>query len=118
MPLSIAAAVLVLAIYAAALWVMPKGGFYSPDEGAKFIQLNSIDWHDGLRYDIAYGGRDIDLHILHVEPRLLRGPGEMTWGDGDWLTLFSLRAAEDRAGEKHRNAAEQHATVHNAPSGD
>src|SRR5215470_202956 len=39
---------------------MPKGAFWSPDEGAKYIQLHSIEWLDGLRYTIAYGGERID----------------------------------------------------------
>ena len=59
-PWAVAAAVLVLAVYAAVLSIMPKGGFWSPDEGAKFIQLHSIGWQGGLRYAIPYGGLRLD----------------------------------------------------------
>jgi hypothetical protein len=52
--------VFVLAVYAAVLSVMPKGAFWSPDEGAKFIQLHSIGWQGGLRYAIPYGGLRLD----------------------------------------------------------
>jgi len=63
-PWAVAAASLVLAVYAAVLSVMPKGAFWSPDEGAKFIQLHSIAWHDGVRYAIPYGGERIDPEYL------------------------------------------------------
>jgi hypothetical protein len=56
-PWAVVAAVLVLAVYAAVLAVMPKGGFWSPDEGAKFIQLNSLSLGQPL---IAYGGAALD----------------------------------------------------------
>jgi MFS family permease len=59
-PLSLAAAGLVLAVYIAVLSAMPKGSFWSPDEGAKFIQLESIRWSAGVHYDIPYAGQTID----------------------------------------------------------
>jgi hypothetical protein len=59
-PWAVAAAALVLVTYLAVWRVMPKGAFWSPDEGAKYIQLHSIEWGDGLRYAIAYGGQRID----------------------------------------------------------
>jgi len=59
-PWAVAAALLVLLTYGAVLRIMPKGGFWSPDEGAKFIQLHSITWLDGLQYRIAYGGERVD----------------------------------------------------------
>lgn len=57
---AVAAAVLVLAVYAAVLAAMPKDAFWSPDEGAKFIQLHSVEWRGGFRYAIPYGGARID----------------------------------------------------------
>jgi hypothetical protein len=57
---AVAAAVLVLAVYSAVLAIMPKGGFWSPDEGAKFIQLRSVSWRGGGASAIAYGGRGLD----------------------------------------------------------
>jgi len=59
-PWAVAAAALVLLIYVAVLRTMPKGAFWSPDEGAKYIQLHSIKWEGGLRYAIAYGGQRLD----------------------------------------------------------
>jgi hypothetical protein len=59
-PWAVAAAVLVLAVYAAVLAAMPKDAFWSPDEGAKFIQLHSVEWRDGFQYAIPYGGARID----------------------------------------------------------
>jgi hypothetical protein len=56
----VAAAVFVLAVYTAVLSVMPKDAFWSPDEGAKYIQLHSMAWSAGLRYAIPYGGEHID----------------------------------------------------------
>src|SRR5512147_331345 len=55
-----AAAAFVLVVYGALLAVMPPGAFWSPDEGAKFIQLHSIHWERGLRYTIPYAGAAID----------------------------------------------------------
>jgi hypothetical protein len=57
---AVAAAVLVLAVYAAVLATMPKEAFWSPDEGAKFIQLHSVEWRHGFQYAIPYGGARID----------------------------------------------------------
>jgi hypothetical protein len=59
-PWALVAAALVLAAYAAVLSAMPKGAFWSPDEGAKFIQLHSLEWRHGLRYAIPYGAQHID----------------------------------------------------------
>lgn len=57
---ALAAAVVVLAVYAAVLAAMPKDAFWSPDEGAKFIQLHSVEWRGGFQYVIPYGGARID----------------------------------------------------------
>ena len=62
-PWAVVAAALVLTVYAAVLSIMPKGAFWSPDEGAKFIQMHSIGWQDGIRYGVAYGGRGVDPRL-------------------------------------------------------
>jgi len=59
-PWAVAAAVLVLVVYAGVLAAMPKGGFWSPDEGAKLIQLHSITWGQRLEYAVAYGAARLD----------------------------------------------------------
>jgi hypothetical protein len=59
-PWAAAAAALVLAVYLAVLSAMPKEGFWSPDEGAKFIQLHTVSWRGGLRFAIPYGGQHVD----------------------------------------------------------
>ena len=68
-PWAVAAAAFVLAVYAAVLSVMPKGAFWSPDEGAKFIELHSVHWRGGLRYAIAYGGQHVDPEFAFYPSR-------------------------------------------------
>lgn len=68
-PWAVAAAALVLAVYAAVLSVMPKGAFWSPDEGAKFIELYSLEWRGGLRYAIPYGGQRVDPEFAFYPTR-------------------------------------------------
>lgn len=48
------AVLLVLAAYAATLAGMPKHVFWSPDEGAKFIQAETIRWSGGIEYVLPY----------------------------------------------------------------
>ena len=55
-PLTVGASLLVLLVYAVLLGVMPKAGFWSPDEGAKYIQTLSIGWDGGFDYRIPYPG--------------------------------------------------------------
>lgn len=64
-----AAAVFVLAVYAVVLGAMPKEAFWSPDEGAKFIQLHSVEWRDGLHYSIPYGGERLDPEFAFYPTR-------------------------------------------------
>jgi len=51
------ASLVVLGIYVAALEIFPKAVFWHPDEGAKFITLQTIRWDRGLRYEVPYRGR-------------------------------------------------------------
>lgn len=68
-PWAVAAAALVLAVYAAVLGAMPKGAFWSPDEGAKFIGLHSVEWRGGLQYAIPYGGQRVDPEFAFYPTR-------------------------------------------------
>ncbi|MDX2170743.1 MAG: hypothetical protein SF182_26975 [Deltaproteobacteria bacterium] len=68
------AAGVLLAIYVAAFVALPPGVFYSPDEGAKYLQLRTIGWDGGLTYRVAYGGGDLDptyrfypTHCRHLD---------------------------------------------------
>lgn len=58
---TVAAALLVLFVYAASIWTMPKGAFLTPDEGGKYLMLHAIHWQpSGLSYDLPYGGAQLD----------------------------------------------------------
>jgi hypothetical protein len=59
-PLALLAAALVLAVYTVAILVIPEGAFWSPDEGAKFIQLESLGWRGGFAYEIPYAAKELD----------------------------------------------------------
>src|SRR5262245_17789113 len=48
---------------------MPKDGFWSPDEGAKFIQAYSVAWRNGLEYAIPYGAARLDAEYASRPPR-------------------------------------------------
>lgn len=57
---SVAASVTVLLAYVFVLSSMPKHVFWSPDEGGKFLELHSMQWHGGLTYIVPYAGQRID----------------------------------------------------------
>lgn len=54
------AAATVLLVYIGASLYMPKDVFWHPDEGAKFLALQTIHWDGGLTYTIPYPGRVMD----------------------------------------------------------
>lgn len=60
-----AAGVVLAVIYLSVLWVLPKGVFWHPDEGGKFIQMVSVGWDNGVRTRIRYGAeaRDPELRF-------------------------------------------------------
>jgi hypothetical protein len=77
-----------LALYAAVLWLLPKGVFPHPDEGGKFIQMESVGWDGGLRTNLRYGaaGRDTDLRFYptrcggnRVYPEVAAGELQFQW---------------------------------------
>lgn len=60
-----------------ACWFLPPQALWSPDEGAKLLQLKSLRWEAGQwRYDLLYPGRALDPQLqfaqLHTPQDLLR----------------------------------------------
>jgi hypothetical protein len=55
-----AAAAVLLCLYILLLRGFPRHVFWSPDEGGKFIALQTIQWTDDLRYELPYRGAAID----------------------------------------------------------
>jgi hypothetical protein len=43
--------------------VMDPETFWSPDEGAKFLQMSYLRWNGGLEHDIAYTGLSLDPEL-------------------------------------------------------
>jgi hypothetical protein len=60
---SIAVAVVVLAVYAYTLWQMPKRVFWSPDEGGKYYAAASLHWNGGLAREVPYPARAFDREL-------------------------------------------------------
>jgi hypothetical protein len=103
----LAAAGTVLAVYVAVLLAMQPGAFYSPDEGAKLLQLYSLGWDGRLTYDVPYAGAALDpdytfyptrcRHEDLYPVRLVEGGTKLHWPIWfslvTWLpyTLFGLR---------------------------
>jgi hypothetical protein len=54
------AAAALLGVYLIACRVMPTDVFWHPDEGAKFLAMQSIRWERGLTYAVPYPGRTLD----------------------------------------------------------
>lgn len=48
--------VAVLAVYLLVFWSLPPDVFWSPDEGAKVLQMRALGWQDGLLLKIPYPG--------------------------------------------------------------
>ncbi|MGD9781038.1 MAG: hypothetical protein AB7V14_02675 [Kiritimatiellia bacterium] len=51
---------MILAGYLAAFSVLPRGVFYSPDAGGKYLQMLGYRWSNGLQCDLIYPGSDAD----------------------------------------------------------
>lgn len=51
---------LILAAYSAIFITLPRGVFYSPDAGGKYLQMLGYRWENGLRCDIVYSGAEMD----------------------------------------------------------
>jgi hypothetical protein len=55
-----AAACAVLLAYLGILALMPKHVFWAPDEGGRFIQMQTMHWRNGLTYALPYAGQRLD----------------------------------------------------------
>lgn len=65
----IAAAALVVGVYLAVLWVLPKHVFFHPDEGGKFLQMASTEWDRGIRTTLRYGAQSRDPELRYYPSR-------------------------------------------------
>lgn len=60
---------MMLLIYLFIFSQMPTSVFWSPDEGAKFIQLHTLHWEGELRYLVPYPGHRLDpAYIFYPHP--------------------------------------------------
>src|SRR5437870_3969026 len=57
---TILAALGLLAIYATSLSLLPRDVFWTPDSGAKYMELHSVHWAGKVRYDVPFPSRRID----------------------------------------------------------
>ena len=98
-----AAVVVALAVlYAGLILALPADLFWSPDEGSKFLQLESYRRAGGLRQSIVYGARAIDPGFRYYPSRLSDGnterppvalyPQPLQDGrlESNWAPLFPL----------------------------
>ncbi len=62
-------------VYLAGAWfILPPEAVWSPDAGAKFLQLQSLRWENGrLAYDISYPGRRLDPTLQFASSDPTRG---------------------------------------------
>lgn len=57
---SLLAAAIVLAVYVSTLSIMPKHVFWSPDEGGRYIEVQTVQWRGGIEYTLPYRGQRMD----------------------------------------------------------
>jgi hypothetical protein len=65
----IVSGIVALMVYATTAWfILSPHAVWSPDEGAKLLQIQSLSVHDGhLAYDIPYPGRALDPGLRFAE---------------------------------------------------
>lgn len=86
-----AASIAVLIVYAALLWWLPKDIFWSPDEGAKFLNMQTISWDDGLHFTIPYNGRHLDPHFhFYAKGHVYPQPSSACNIEYNWPLWFPL----------------------------
>lgn len=51
---------LILTVYVATFSALPRGVFYSPDAGGKYLQMLGYHWANGLQCEIIYPGAEMD----------------------------------------------------------
>ena len=90
---------LILAVYVAIFMVLPRGAFYSPDAGGKYLQMLGYHWADGLRCEIIYSGEVMDpdyfFYGVHAERAAFTAihpyrdeAGEIHTGWTPWFSLL------------------------------
>lgn len=63
------ALLIVVGVYGSAFYVLPKHVFWAADEGAKYIQLETLrGWQSESRYTLAYPGANLDS-AYHFYPQ-------------------------------------------------
>lgn len=88
------ASIVVLAVYLLVLWALPLDVFWSPDEGAKLLQMEAMTLDNGFRWQIAYPGQRLDPAFdfypsWNVYPQLSEDcTARAHWPI--WFGLFSL----------------------------
>ncbi len=77
-------------LYALGAALMPVDGFWTPDAGAKYVQMLNVHWTGaGFNADVPYPAREVD-----PEMRLVNMPFSYTYGpDGLFHTYFPLAFA-------------------------
>ena len=86
---------LILLIYLTTLSLLPNKVFWAADEGAKFIQLQTLlNWQGGTRYQLVYPGQQLDpayqfypQHPIFPQP-LPEGQVRFHWPI--WFPLLSI----------------------------
>jgi hypothetical protein len=56
----LAAAIAVGLVYSICLLSQPRHTFWSPDEGGKYLQVETLRWNHGVEFKLAYGGEELD----------------------------------------------------------
>lgn len=80
-------AALLLCVYAATLVISPKRVFWTPDEGAKWLEMHSVRLQGDLRYVIDFPAQRVDREF-HYLPHAGIFPRPSTGPDGDLYIGF------------------------------
>jgi hypothetical protein len=84
----VSAAVALVIYLGLAFFFLKPEALWSPDEGAKLLQAQSLRWENGkLAYDILYTGRQLDPELKFAQASL---PGELLSQRGDKLYFQRL----------------------------
>ena len=92
---------LILAVYLAAFAVLPRGTFYSPDAGGKYLQMLGYHWENGLQCEIIYSGEKMDPDFFYYGTHAERAAftaihpyrdehGAVHTGWTPWFSLLTL----------------------------
>ena len=92
---------LILAVYLTAFAVLPRGAFYSPDAGGKYLQMLGYHWANGLQCELIYPGETIDPDLFfygtHAERAAFTAihpfrdeAGSVHTGWTPWFSLLTL----------------------------